>query len=207
MFNNISKLGYCRFLLAAIVAKIYNLMSLKKIRPEFEPNPKQLPHLQINIKTDFYYSTNLGRHATQKHPRHPFCLLTYERLLVQDTSTGIKILTGENIEQADDFKCLGSYIASTEYDVNIKLGKVWGALDLMNQMWKQNLPDKLKRNFYRTSVQSVLVYVSLTETLRAKLEKMLDGAYTRILRAALNKPGKINQQRNSSIATYLPSAN
>ena len=57
----------------------------------------------------------------------------------------------------------------------------------MNVIWKSNLTDKLKRNFFRAAVESVLMYGSITWTLISSLEKKQDGAYTRMLRAALNK--------------------
>ena len=44
-----------------------------------------------------------------------------------------------------------------------------------------------KRNFFRAAVESVLVYGAISWTLTATLEGKIDGAYTRMLRAALNK--------------------
>ena len=79
------------------------------------------------------------------------------------------------------------HLASTEQDVNIRLGKAWAALNGMNNIWKSNLPDQLKRNFFRATVESVLVYGSISWTLPSALEKKIDGSYTRMLRAALNK--------------------
>ena len=49
------------------------------------------------------------------------------------------------------------------------------------------MPDKLKRHFFRAAVESLLVYGAISWTLTAKLEGNIDGAYTRMLRAALNK--------------------
>ena len=40
--------------------------------------------------------------------------------------------------------------------------------------------------FFRATVESVFVYGAITWTLTTKLEKKIDGAYTRMLRAALN---------------------
>ena len=62
-----------------------------------------------------------------------------------------------------------------------------GALNGMNNIWKSNLPDQLKRNFFRATVESVLVYGSISWTLTSALEKKIDGSYTTMLRAALNK--------------------
>ena len=98
----------------------------------------------------------------------------------------MKTLNGEKIKPVDDFKYLGSYIASTERDVHIRLGKAWGVLNELHKIWKSNLPDSIKRNFIRATVESFLVYGAITWTLTSSLEKKLDGAYTRKLRAALN---------------------
>ena len=55
----------------------------------------------------------------------------------------MKSLNVEKIKQVEDFKYLGSFITSTEHDVNIRLGKAWDALnehylDLNNTSGKEN---------------------------------------------------------------------
>ena len=45
----------------------------------------------------------------------------------------------------------------------------------------------MKRNFFQTAVVSILLYGCTTWTLTKRLEKKLDGNYTRMLRATLNK--------------------
>ena len=52
---------------------------------------------------------------------------------------------------------------------------------------KSNLTDKMKRSFFQAAVVSVLLYGCTTWTLTKRLEKKLDGNYTRMLRAILNK--------------------
>ena len=97
---------------------------------------------------------------------------------------------GNSIKNVDNFKYLGSYIANTENDINTRIAKAWAALNSMIILWKSNLSENLKRSFFRAAVESVLVYGATTWTLTATLEKRLDGAYTRMLRAALNKSWK-----------------
>ena len=58
---------------------------------------------------------------------------------------------------------------------------------LMNKIWKSNLANNLKRNIFRATVESVLVYGATTWTLTKSFERSLDGNYTRMLRVALNK--------------------
>ena len=54
--------------------------------------------------------------------------------LNQDTSDRMKSLNGKKISQVDDFKYLGSYTASTEHDIDIRLKKLgsikWNECDL-----------------------------------------------------------------------------
>ena len=97
-----------------------------------------------------------------------------------------KSLNGEAIKNVLDFKYLGSYIASTDNDVSIRIGKAWAVLNNLNKIWTSNLSIRLKRNFFRTTVESVLVYGAITWILTIALEKKINGSYTRMLRAALH---------------------
>ena len=60
----------------------------------------------------------------------------------------------------------------------------------MTTIWKSKLSERLKRNFFRATVEYVLTYGATTWTLTKTLENRLNGSYTRILRAALNKSWK-----------------
>ena len=51
-----------------------------------------------------------------------------------------------------------------------------------------DLTDKMKRSLFQAAVVSILIYGCTTWTLTKRLEKKLDGNYTRMLRAILNKP-------------------
>ena len=53
-------------------------------------------------------------------------------------------------------------------------------------LWKTYI-DKMKRSFFQAAIVSVLLYGCTTWTLTKRLEKKLDGNYTRMLRAILNK--------------------
>ena len=54
-------------------------------------------------------------------------------------------------------------------------------------IWKSDLTDEMKRSFFQAAVASILLYGCTTWTLTKRLEKKLDGNYTRMLRAILNK--------------------
>ena len=51
----------------------------------------------------------------------------------------MKSLNGEAIKNVLDFKYLGSYIASTDNDVSIRIGKAWAVLNNLNKIWTSNL--------------------------------------------------------------------
>ena len=57
----------------------------------------------------------------------------------------------------------------------------------------------MKRSFFQAAVTSILLYGCTTWTLTKRLEKKLDGNYTRMLRAILNKSW---QQDTNCTATY-----
>ena len=52
---------------------------------------------------------------------------------------------------------------------SIRIGSSWAALNSLNIIWKSNLSNKPKINFFRTTVETVLVYGSITWTLTTTL--------------------------------------
>ena len=63
----------------------------------------------------------------------------------------------------------------------------WYLHDILSIIWKSDLTDKMKCSFFQAAVVSILIYGCTTWTLTKRLEKKLDGNYTRMLRAMLNK--------------------
>ena len=61
------------------------------------------------------------------------------------------------------------------------------AIDKLLVIWKSDLTDKMKRSFFQAAVMLILLYGCTTWTLTKRLEKKLDGNYTRMLWAILNK--------------------
>ena len=80
-----------------------------------------------------------------------------------------------------------SSVSSTKEDIDTRLTKTWTAIDRLSIIWKSDLTDKMKRSFFQAAVVSILLYGCTTWTLTKRLEKKLDGNYTRMLRAILNK--------------------
>ena len=100
----------------------------------------------------------------------------------------ISTLDGTSLKLLDKFPYLGSSVSSTEKDIDTQLKKTWTAIDKLSVIWKSDLTDKIKRSFFQAAGVSILLYGCTTWTLTKLLEKKLDGIYTRMLRAILNKP-------------------
>ena len=96
----------------------------------------------------------------------------------------------KHLKIVDNFTYLGSDISSTERDINTRIGKAWTAMDRLSTIWKSDLTDKLKREFFQAVAVSVLLYGCTTWTLTKRLENKIDGSCTRMLPAALNKSWK-----------------
>ena len=99
----------------------------------------------------------------------------------------IATLDGAPLKLVDKFTYLGSSVSSTEKDIDTRLAKAWTAIDRLSIIWKSDLTDKMKRSFFQAAVVSILLYGCTTWTLTKRLERRLDGNYTRMLRAVLNK--------------------
>ena len=99
----------------------------------------------------------------------------------------ISKLNIRSLKLVDKFTNLGSSISSTEYDINMRLAKAWTAIERLSVIWKSVLSDRIKRSFFHTAVESILLNGCTTLTLTKRIEKKLDGNGTRMLRAILNK--------------------
>ena len=85
-------------------------------------------------------------------------------------------------------------------------GLVWWhrtAINRLSTIWKSDLTDKMKRSFFQAAVTSILLYGCTTWTLTKRLEKKLDGNYTRMLRAILNKSWQQHPTRHQ-LYGHLP---
>ena len=103
----------------------------------------------------------------------------------------------------DKFTYLGSSVESTEKDIETRLTKAWTAINRLSIIWKSDLTDKIKRSFFQAAVTSILLYGCTTWTLTKRLEKKLDGNYTRMLRAILNKSWQQHPTRHQ-LYGHLP---
>ena len=108
----------------------------------------------------------------------------------------ITTLDGASLKLVDKFTYLGSSVSSTEKDIDTRLTKAWTAIDRLSIIWKSDLTDKIKRSFFQAAVVSILLYGCTTWTPTKRLEQKLDGNYTRILRAILNKSWRQHPTRH-----------
>ena len=71
-------------------------------------------------------------------------------------------------------------------------------------IWKSDLTDKMKRSFFQAAVVSILLDGYTTWTLTKWLEKKLDGNYTRMLQAILNKTWQQHPTRHQLYGHLSP---
>ena len=108
----------------------------------------------------------------------------------------ISTLGETSLKLVDKFTYLGSSVSSTEKDSDTRLTKAWTAIDRLSIIWRSELTDKMKRSFFQAAVVSILLYGCTTWTLTKRREKKLDGNYTRMLRAVLNKSWRQHPTRH-----------
>ena len=106
-------------------------------------------------------------------------------------------LDGNRLKEVVDFKYLGALIQSSKKDINSRIGQAWQALNKMEKIWRSNMNKRLKINFFRATVESVLLYGAESWTLTGRMSDRLDGTYTKMLRAILGvswKERKTNKE-------------
>ena len=115
----------------------------------------------------------------------------------------ISTLNGSALKLVDKFTYLGSSVSSTETDIDTRLAKTWTAIDRLSVVWKSDLADKINYSFLQEEVVSILLYGCTTWTLTKRIKKKLDGNYTRMLRAILNKSWRLHPTKQQ-LYGHLP---
>ena len=98
----------------------------------------------------------------------------------------IKFVNGEKIKNVEDFKYLGSWTNNTQKDIKVRIAQAWVACNKLSKIWKSNFNRSLKTRLFVTTIESVLLYGCKSWALNKTTTKQFDGAYTRLLRSALN---------------------
>ena len=93
---------------------------------------------------------------------------------------------GTALEEVCDFKYLWTWLASTEKDIKMRKGATGRACSKLPKIWKSTLPKQLKHRIFAATVESVLLYGCEAWTITNKVERDLDGCYTRMLRTVYN---------------------
>ena len=87
---------------------------------------------------------------------------------INDNKT--ECMTFNNVlKQVETLKYLGSEISSTERDVQSRIAKAWCASNKLSSIWNSNAKKNLKRNFFRTTLETVLLYSYTTWTMTKKI--------------------------------------
>ena len=108
-----------------------------------------------------------------------------EYMMFNQANTELKSQGGELLKQVEDFKYLGSWIADSKRDMEVRIKLAWKALNKLDRIWKSKLKRELKIQFFRTTIQSVLLYEAESWTLTNSMCRRLDGTYTIMLRAVV----------------------
>ena len=116
----------------------------------------------------------------------------------------ISTLDGSSRKLVDKLTYLGSRVSLTEKDIDTRLTKSWTAIDWLSIIWKSDLIDKMKRSFFQAAVVSILLYGCTTWALTKRMEKKLDGNYTRMLRAILNRSWMIHPTKKQLYGHLSP---
>ena len=77
----------------------------------------------------------------------------------------ISSLDGSSLKLVDKFTYLGSSVSSTEKDIDMRLTKVWTAINRLSVIRKFDPTDEMKHSFFQTAVMSILLYGCTTWTL------------------------------------------
>ena len=99
----------------------------------------------------------------------------------------ISTLNESSLKLVDKFTYLESSISSTENDINMQVVKTWTAIDRLSFIWKSNLSNKIKHNFFQAVIMLILQWGCTTLMLTKCIEKNLDGNCTRKPWTILNK--------------------
>ena len=103
----------------------------------------------------------------------------------QKEDVEIKTSDGTKLEVIDEFTYLGSLMSSSIADIKRRIALAWTACNKMYKIWKSSLSTNFKERLFISTVESVVLHSCEAWTLSEKLERKINGSYTRLLRAAL----------------------
>ena len=118
----------------------------------------------------------------------------------------ISTLNDGSLKLVDKFTYVRSSVSSTEKDINTQLAKAWPVNVRLSVIWKSDMTDEIKHCFFHAATVSMLLCGCTTWVLTKRMEKKLDGNYTRILRVILNKSWRAHPTKQQ-LYGHLPPMN
>ena len=118
----------------------------------------------------------------------------------------IKTVNGYILKRVDDYKYLGSFASSSEKDFNARKGMAWSACNDLHKIWTSKLAPRLKIKIFRATIEPILLYGSETWTLPIRLQKRLDGCYTRLLMRVKNLSWKKHPTLKQIYGDLIPAS-
>ena len=115
----------------------------------------------------------------------------------------ISTRNGRSLKLVEEFTYPGSSVSSTEKDINTWLAKTWTVIDWLSVIWKSELTDKIKCNFFKAAVVSILLHGCTTWTLTKYMEKKLNGNYPSMLLVLLHK-SRVQHFTKQQLYGHLP---
>ena len=112
-------------------------------------------------------------------------------------------LNDKPLKVIEHFTDLGRNISTTASNVNIGIGEVWTAINILLTIRKSNLSDKMKQEFDQAVAMSELLYGCTIWTLMKRSKKMIDWSSTMILHIILYKSWE-QQTTKQLVFNYLP---
>ena len=98
----------------------------------------------------------------------------------------IRIKAGQ-LKLVTDYKYLGSWLENSVKDFKTRRDLAWVAHRKLWRIWKsKTITREVKINIFKATIESILLYNATTWRMTEGLQKSLDGAYTKLLRYALN---------------------
>ena len=97
---------------------------------------------------------------------------------IDTEGSALKTNDGTELDKVENFKYLGSWVDSTNKDINIRKAQAWQALNKMNCMWNLNMRKEIKVRFFVAAIESILPYGCESWTVTPKIECMLKGTNT-----------------------------
>jgi hypothetical protein len=102
-----------------------------------------------------------------------------------DTTATLSLPSGEQIQECEDVKYLGSLLLSPEAIIADRRAQAWRASHLLRKFFNSTARDDSKVRLFRAAVEPILLYGLEAVPMTATRERSLDAHYRALLRNAL----------------------